>query len=114
MFDIGFFELLLIGVVALLVIGPERLPRLARTAGLWLGKAKRMVSSVKMDIEQELKAEELKRILKEQQESSGLHEILEETQKEIHEIKSSTEAAVKGAAGQRSGTQEKGADDGGS
>ena len=41
MFDIGFWELTIIGVVALLVIGPERLPRVARTAGLWLGRASR-------------------------------------------------------------------------
>ena len=53
MFDVGFFELMLIAVVALLVVGPERLPRLAKTAGLWVGKAKRFVSNVKTDIEQE-------------------------------------------------------------
>lgn len=59
MFDIGFFELCIIGVVALLVLGPERLPRAARTAGMWLGRAKRMVSQVKRDIDDELRQEEL-------------------------------------------------------
>ena len=63
MFDIGFLELLLIGVVALLVVGPERLPKLARTAGLWLGRGRRMLSSVKAELDRELKAEELKQIL---------------------------------------------------
>ena len=53
-FDVGFFELMLIGVVALLVVGPERLPMLARTAGKWLGKGKQMISSVKADIAQEM------------------------------------------------------------
>jgi len=54
MFDIGFFEIIFIMVIALLVVGPERLPRIARTAGLWLGKMRGFVSSVKADIDQEL------------------------------------------------------------
>jgi sec-independent protein translocase protein TatB len=83
MFDIGFWELLVIGVVALLVIGPERLPKVARTAGLWLGRARRFVSSVKADIDREIAAEELKKVLAKQAESSGLHEILDETRKSI-------------------------------
>jgi sec-independent protein translocase protein TatB len=87
MFDIGFWELSIIMVVALLVIGPERLPGLARKAGLYLGKARRFVSSVKNDINQELKAEELKRILQEQKDSTGLHEIVEETKKSISQAK---------------------------
>lgn len=79
MFDIGFSELLLIGLVALLVVGPERLPKLARTAGLWLGKARNLLGSVKAEIEQEIRAEELKQIMEEQARKSGLHEIIEET-----------------------------------
>ena len=63
MFDIGFWELALIMVVALMVIGPDRLPGLARTAGLWFGKAQAMVKSVKADIDLELKAEDLKKKL---------------------------------------------------
>ena len=80
MFDIGFWELALIGVVALLVIGPDRLPGVARAAGVWFGKARRFVSSVRADVEREIRADELKRIMKEQAESSGIHEIIEETQ----------------------------------
>mgnify|MGYP000303664186 CR=1 FL=1 len=67
MFDIGFWELSIIGVVALVVIGPERLPGLARTAGKWFGKMNRFVSSVKDDIAQEIKSEDLQKILKEQE-----------------------------------------------
>lgn len=59
MFDIGFTELLLIGVVALLVVGPERLPKVARTAGHLLGRFQRYVSSVKSDISREVQLEEL-------------------------------------------------------
>lgn len=86
MFDIGFSELVLIGIIALLVLGPERLPKVARTAGLWAGRARRFISSVKSDIEQELKAEELRQIMKEQAESSGIHEIIEETKSDLEEI----------------------------
>ena len=61
MFDIGFSELLVIGVVALVVIGPERLPRVARTLGHLFGRLQRYVSQVKSDINQEMDLSELKR-----------------------------------------------------
>ena len=61
MFDIGFTELLVIGVVALIVIGPERLPKVARTAGHLFGRMQRYVSTVKSDISREIELEELRR-----------------------------------------------------
>lgn len=67
MFDIGFLELLIIGVVGLLVLGPERLPRAARTTGLWIGKIKRTVSGMQRDISAQLEAEELRQKLNDQQ-----------------------------------------------
>jgi len=67
MFDIGFWELSIIGIVALLVIGPERLPAVARTVGKYVGRANRFVANIKDDISKELKDEDLKRILAEQQ-----------------------------------------------
>lgn len=67
MLDIGFLELLLVGVVGLLVLGPERLPRAARTAGLWIGRIKRSVSGIQREITSQLEAEELRQKLKEQQ-----------------------------------------------
>ena len=80
MFDIGFWELGLIAVVALLVIGPERLPGVARTAGKWIGTAKRFVNTVQNDINAEVgKADELKRLLEEQTNLQSVHEILETT-----------------------------------
>jgi len=87
MFDIGFQELVLISVVALLVIGPERMPGLARKAGLWIGKARHFISSVKNDIDRELAADELRRILEEQKKSVGLHEIIEDTRDTIDDAK---------------------------
>ena len=91
MFDIGFWELALVGVVALLVIGPERLPKVAHTAGLWFGKARRMLSAIKADIEQEVRAEELKRIVQEQARSSGVYEMLEETRSTVTDAREELE-----------------------
>ncbi|HSP56766.1 MAG TPA: Sec-independent protein translocase protein TatB [Halomonas sp.] len=67
MLDIGFLELLLVGVVGLLVLGPERLPKAARTVGLWIGKIKRTVSGMQREISAQLEAEELRQKLDEQQ-----------------------------------------------
>ena len=67
MFDMGFTELMLIGIVALVVIGPERLPGVARTAGKYVGRLKRFMTTVKADVEQELRADELRQILSDQQ-----------------------------------------------
>ena len=62
MFDIGFSELLVIGVVALIVIGPEKLPRVARTVGHLLGRMQRYVADVKADINKEIELEELRKM----------------------------------------------------
>lgn len=62
MFDIAFSELVIIGLVALIVIGPERLPRVARTAGHLLGRLQRYVGDVKADINREMQIEELKKV----------------------------------------------------
>ena len=67
MFDMGFTEMMLIGIVALVVIGPERLPGVARTAGKYFGRLKRFMTTVKADVEQELRADELRQILADQQ-----------------------------------------------
>jgi sec-independent protein translocase protein TatB len=69
-FDISFTELMLIGVVALVVIGPERLPKLARTVGHLLGRAQRYVNDVKGDIQREVELEELRK-MKEEMESAA-------------------------------------------
>jgi sec-independent protein translocase protein TatB len=92
MFDIGFWELAIIGVVALLVVGPERLPGLARTAGMWVGRARRFVSGVKADIDREIAADELKKALAKQANSESLYDIIEETKQTILETKDGLEA----------------------
>ncbi len=62
-FDIGFWELAVILVVALLVIGPDKLPGVARTLGTWVGRARRFVHNVKQDVEREMRAEEMRKAL---------------------------------------------------
>jgi sec-independent protein translocase protein TatB len=65
MFDIGFSEIVVIGVVALIVIGPERLPKTARTVGLLFGRLQRYVNDVKADISREIELDELRRLQRE-------------------------------------------------
>lgn len=77
MFDIGFGELLLIAVVALVVLGPERLPKAARFAGLWVRRARQQWESVKQELERELEAEELKRNL------HNVHDSLQEAEQQL-------------------------------
>jgi len=97
MFDIGFMELVLVGVVALLVVGPERLPGLARTAGAWIGRARSFVGNVKADIDRELKTEELKRILEQQQKSNPLEQIIDETRYTLNQVQDEVTGVEQGA-----------------
>lgn len=84
MFDIGFWELLLIGIVTLVVVGPERLPDVARTAGVYLAKLRRFVAGVKSDINAELETGELKKILGDQSEQiKELKNMVDTTRKEM-------------------------------
>lgn len=85
MFDIGFSELLVIAVVALIVLGPERLPKAARFAGLWVRRARAQWYSVKDELERELASEELKRNLKDAQDA------LRETEQRIRDSTRETE-----------------------
>ena len=88
MFDVGFQELTLIGVIALIVVGPERLPRMARTLGLWMGKVRYYVGQVKSDIEREVRAQELKEMLdKPARELDDLKSVAEETKGTLDQAK---------------------------
>lgn len=95
MFDIGFTEMMLIGIVALIVIGPERLPGVARTAGKYFGRLKRFMTSVKADVEQELRADELRQILADQQrELDTLKDSISDAGKEIEKEASAAGASL--------------------
>ncbi len=78
MFDIGFWEIVLIGVVALLVVGPNEFPSLVRNIGRGVGKMRGMLSSVKADLDYEIdKANELKRLMEKESEILELHRLIE-------------------------------------
>ncbi|WP_018175133.1 MULTISPECIES: Sec-independent protein translocase protein TatB [unclassified Thioalkalivibrio] len=92
MFDIGFWEIIIIVLVALLVVGPERLPGLAREIGRWVGKTRRFVHSVRSDFEQELQTDELRKMLQSQErEIRQLKGTMEETEKDLREDLEETE-----------------------
>jgi len=87
-FDVGFSELMLIAVVALLVLGPERLPGAARTVGALLRKARASFEAVKAEVEREVRDEELKRVLKSMpQPSETLRSLSEPLEREARDIK---------------------------
>jgi sec-independent protein translocase protein TatB len=92
MFDISFFELLVIGGVALIVIGPERLPRVARTLGHLFGRMQRYVNDVKADISREMELEELRRLQVDMKEAARSFE--DSVTKEIRD----TETQLQGVA----------------
>ena len=96
MFDIGFPELLLVSVVALLVIGPDKLPETVRTIALWIGRIKRGLSDIKADIEKEIGADEIRRQLH----NESIMKELDNTKNEISGIMK--DAEVKLAAAKQS------------
>jgi twin arginine-targeting protein translocase TatB len=101
MFDIGFSELMVIAVVALIVIGPERLPKVARTMGHLFGRMQRYVNDVKADITREMQLEELRKLQSEMEEAArsiehGVSKEMRDAEEELGKI--SREAAVDAAA----------------
>src|SRR5687768_17078653 len=96
MFDIGFTELLVIGVVALIVIGPEKLPRVARTVGHLAGRLQRYVADVKADINREIELDELRKMRDSMQQAATNFEssVQTELSKTETELNKSVEAVV--------------------
>ena len=87
MFDIGFWEILLILVLALVVIGPERLPGAARQAGFFVGKARRYIEGVRSEVESELDVGEFKRMLHNQE--VQINELQQQLKSGVDDVKSS-------------------------
>lgn len=97
MFDIGFSELMVIGLVALIVIGPERLPRVARTLGHLAGRLQRYVNDVKADINREVELDELRKMRDTvQQAATGFENTV---QSELNRTESELNQAAESAAG---------------
>ena len=100
MFDVGFSEMLVIAIVALIVLGPERLPKAARFAGLWVRKARAQWYSVKAEFEREVASEELQRAVK-----TPLAQLQQAVQDSSHELErelTATRAALDAEVGQAS------------
>lgn len=94
MFDIGFTEMVIIAVVALVVLGPERLPKVARQAGHWMGKLRRYVEDVKSDINRQMELDELRKLQTEVQQAatsleSSVRSAVTETQSQFDSINAS-------------------------
>jgi sec-independent protein translocase protein TatB len=102
MFDFSFGELAVIGTVALVVLGPERLPKVARTVGEWVGKAQRYVSQVKSDINREIELAELKKLQEEARSAA------QSVQSSLNEVRSSL-GSIESDLGKAAGTTEAGA-----
>jgi sec-independent protein translocase protein TatB len=95
MFDIGFSELMVIGVVALIVIGPEKLPRMARTVGHLAGRLQRYVSDVKADINREIELDELRKMRDSMQQAAS--EMQTSVQTELNKTETDLNKAVEEA-----------------
>ena len=99
MFDIGFSELLVIGVVALIVIGPQKLPRVARTLGHLAGRLQRYVADVKADINREVELDELRKMRDSMQQAasnfqSSVNEEVSKAGSEVAKVESELNAAA--------------------
>jgi len=91
MFEIGFSEIMMVALVSLLVIGPERLPKVARIAGYWIGKTRRLIADAKAEISAELHAEELRQAFEQQDDLKQLQDLIDETRNAGHSLQSSLE-----------------------
>lgn len=104
MFDIGFTELMIISLVALVVVGPERLPRVARTVGHLLGRMQRYVTDVKSDINREIQLDELKNLRSEVQQAAqkletSVNEEVRQTERNLNGVLDTAAREVQSAGG---------------
>jgi len=93
MFDIGFPELMLISVVALVVIGPDKLPETVRTIALWIGRFKRSLSNIRMELENEIGADEIRQQLH----NENIMKELSDTKSELEDIIQNADNSITGA-----------------
>ena len=106
MFEIGFAELFLLGVIALLVVGPDRLPALARTVGVWVGRAQRLVGQVRADIEREVRADELRKAAKEYSPTGMIGDMRKEVEDFASEVSKPVDLDAEKAGSAKSNTSD--------
>ena len=87
MFDFGFWEIAIIGIITLIVVGPEKMPSLARKAGLYFGKLNHFLNKIKSDINEELKVDEIKEQLSMDVEKVTLSEVTEDIKSSVDSLK---------------------------
>ena len=87
MFDFGFWEIAIIGIITLIVVGPEKMPSLARKAGLYFGKLNQFLNNIKSDINEELKVDEIKEQLSMDEEKVTLSEVTENIKSSVDSLK---------------------------
>jgi sec-independent protein translocase protein TatB len=87
MFDVGFWEFALIGIITLIIVGPERMPNIARKAGQYVGKAKRFIAKIQDDVSEELDVDQFKRQLSDMDKEANIVEIIDEAKDSINTIK---------------------------
>jgi sec-independent protein translocase protein TatB len=103
MFDFGFSEMVIVAIVGLIVLGPERLPKVAKQAGQWLGKLQRYVADVKSDINRQMELDELRKLQTEvtgaaQNLEATLRSTISETQSQFDSIASDLDGTKAGAS----------------
>jgi sec-independent protein translocase protein TatB len=87
MFDVGFWEFALIGIITLIIVGPERMPSIARKAGQYIGKAKRFIAKIQDDVSEELDVDQFKRQLSDMDKEANIVEIIDDAKDSINTIK---------------------------
>lgn len=97
MFDVGFSELLLLAIVALVVLGPEKLPHAARIAGAWFGRIRRTVSTLQAEIEREVAAQEVRAKLEKQLGGTGIVEALQQERQDLEATLRETQQSMQDA-----------------
>ena len=98
MFDFGFSEIFVLSLVALIVLGPTRLPEIMRTCGLWLGRARRVYNNVRLEIEREVGMDDIRRQLHNEQIMAELEAVEQEARTFKREIEDTTREPVESAA----------------
>jgi len=99
MFDLSFWEILVIGIIAVIVVGPERLPGMAYTAGKWITKVKRFVANAKAEVESEFNTAELRKLMSAQEEEmQKLRKLVEDTRHDVEQSQQALTQAVDDAA----------------
>jgi sec-independent protein translocase protein TatB len=87
MFDVGFWEFALIGIIALIIVGPERMPGIARAAGKYVGKAKRFIAKIQTEVGAELEVDSLKEHLNVMDKNADIMDVLDDTKDTLKDLK---------------------------